>query len=167
MPSILSTKQDLPGPTATKHCPHCHEDKPVTDFYNNKHQVDGLQYNCKLCQISAQKKRHLANPFKPLLCNCKNRARRKGWEFNLDEDYLRSIDRDICPYLEIPIYWLKGQGLGARQDNSKSLDRIDSAKGYIKGNVIICSNRANQILSNATAAEMALITVNFHRILND
>ena len=117
--------------------------------------------------MKGQQRRHIANPYKPLLANARIRARKKGWDFDLDEDFLRSIDRDICTYLEIPIYWLKGLGLGARQDNSKSLDRIDSAKGYVKENVIICSNRANQILSNATAAEMALITVNFHHILND
>ncbi len=98
----------------------------------------------------------------------KARAKKKGWDFNLDEEHLKSLDTDVCPYLEIPIFWRYGKSTqGNPQGDSKSLDRIDSAKGYVKGNVIICSTRANMILSNATAAEMALITVNFHRILNE
>jgi hypothetical protein len=88
-------------------------------------------------------------------------------DFDIDEDYLRSLDRDICPYLEMPIFWRWGQGKqpGGSSD-SKSLDRINSAKGYVRGNLIICSTRANMILSNATVEEMETITRNFKRIIN-
>lgn len=48
-----------------------------------------------------------------------------------------------------------------------TLDRIDSSKGYTPDNIIVCSWRANNLLKDATAAEMALLAINFHRILNN
>ena len=39
------------------------------------------------------------------------------------------------------------------QENSVSFDRVDSSKGYIKGNVIVCSWRANRIKNDGTAEE--------------
>ena len=162
----LSTGQI--GLPATKKCRACHETKPLTDFHKDNNKKDKLTCECKVCRCAKQKVAHRKNPHLAILHQVKSRAKRKGWDFNLDEDYIRSIDRDVCPYLEIPIFWRKGFSTSnVRMADSKSIDRIDSAKGYVKGNIIVCSMRANMILSNATAAEMALITVNFHRILND
>ena len=36
----------------TKHCAHCRQDKPVTEFYRDKHTRDGLQSWCKECSNS-------------------------------------------------------------------------------------------------------------------
>jgi len=99
-----------------------------------------------------------------MLADAKIRAKKKGLEFDLTEEFLLSIDRDVCPYLCIPIKW--GAGAGLRSANSKSLDRIDSGKGYTKDNVIICSWRANNLLSDGSIAELSLLVHNFRRILN-
>ena len=54
-----------------------------------------------------------------------------------------------CPILGIEIdYWAD-----TRQENSVSFDRIDSTKGYVKGNVLIMSWRANRIKNDGTAEE--------------
>jgi hypothetical protein len=37
--------------TPTKFCPHCHTDKPVTDFWKMKASKDGYQNWCKSCQL--------------------------------------------------------------------------------------------------------------------
>ena len=49
--------------------------------------------------------------------------------------------------------------------NSPSFDRIDPTKGYVKGNVIIVSNKANVIKSNATVEELERVS-SFYRQLN-
>ena len=60
---------------------------------------------------------------------------------------------EYCPMLGIKLeYFTKG-----RCDNSVSFDRINPLKGYIQGNVIICSDRANRIKNNGTAEELLKI----------
>lgn len=57
-----------------------------------------------------------------------------------------------CPVLGLPLY--RNSGGSAQGPNSPSLDRIDPALGYVKGNVKVISSRANSIKSNATPEEL-------------
>ncbi len=50
------------------------------------------------------------------------------------------------------------------QPNSPSFDRIIPTRGYTKGNVIIISNRANRIKSDATVEELERVA-SFYRQL--
>ncbi len=161
---MLSTQKHstgLIGLPVTKTCSDCGLDLPLTSYHKSRHY-------CKQCKYKSDRERRKINPWGYATANAKYRAKKKGLEFNITPEYIKSIDTDTCPYLNIPIFWNVSTSTDGRAvDNSKSIDRIDSSKGYVKGNVIVCSWRANSILSNATAAEMALITVNFHRILNE
>jgi di/tripeptidase len=90
---------------------------------------------------------------KVMLSYAKDRAKKKGFEFNIDETDI--IVPKECPILSIPIF--KGVGLGKKSGpsgNSPSLDRIDSSKGYIKGNVQVISHKANTMKHNATPEEL-------------
>jgi hypothetical protein len=56
-----------------------------------------------------------------------------------------------CPVLGLELdYFTEGKG---RLENSVSFDRVDPTKGYIKGNVIVMSWRANRIKNDGTAQE--------------
>jgi hypothetical protein len=55
----------------------------------------------------------------------------------------------VCPILGIDLDWFAE----VRAENSPSFDRIDSSKGYVPGNVIICSWRANRIKNDGTVEE--------------
>ena len=91
---------------------------------------------------------------KAILRSAKRRAKMRNLEFNLTiKDF--EIPK-TCPLLGIP---LKSE-YGMSSDNSYSLDRIDSSKGYVKGNVWIISRRANMIKNNATIEELELIVKN-------
>jgi hypothetical protein len=59
----------------------------------------------------------------------------------------------VCPILGMELDWFAE----ARAENSPSFDRVDSTKGYIPGNVIICSWRANRIKNDGTAEEHSKI----------
>lgn len=91
--------------------------------------------------------------------NTKTRARAKDMVFDLTEDYIKSIWTDTCPVLGIPLYSAvyeqgKGRSHSAKpHDNSPSIDRIDPSKGYIQGNVIVMSYRANMIKNCGTLEE--------------
>lgn len=54
-----------------------------------------------------------------------------------------------CPMLGIELDYFAEKA----KENSVSFDRVDSSKGYVKGNVIVCSWRANRIKNDGTAEE--------------
>lgn len=74
-------------------------------------------------------------------------AKNKHWEFTLTKEDLEWPTH--CPILGIELDWFAD----GRSENSPSFDRIDTTKGYVPGNVIICSWRANRIKNNGTAEE--------------
>ena len=59
-----------------------------------------------------------------------------------------------CPILGIPLFRKKGRGYA---DNSPSLDRIKPELGYVTGNVVIVSMRANRIKNNASFKEIVMV----------
>ena len=77
-----------------------------------------------------------------------------------DEEDIPEIPK-YCPVLGIEI---KSNTTNAPLDSSPSLDRIDSSKGYIKGNVRIISNRANRIKSDATIEELRKVLEDYEKI---
>ena len=87
----------------------------------------------------------------------RNRAKRKGIEFNIDEADITIPE--ICPLLEIPIEY----GTKSNYDRSPSLDRIDNTKGYIKGNVWVISQKANAMKNSATFEELKIFSTNILR----
>lgn len=94
-------------------------------------------------------------------CSLKKRAKLKGFEFDLELSDIPQIPK-VCPVLGIPI--ISNDGISAPTDNSPSVDRIDSTKGYIKGNIRIISNRANRIKSDATIDELRMVLEDYERI---
>jgi hypothetical protein len=101
--------------------------------------------------------RCLTDPEGIILSNAKSRAKKKGLDFNITREDL--VCPEFCPLLGIPLMPTKGTGLHAT-DNSPSVDRLDPAKGYIKGNVWIISYRANTIKNSATWQELFSLALN-------
>lgn len=85
---------------------------------------------------------------KKLYSFAKNRASKKNLQFNIDIEDI--IIPDICPVLNIPINSFKN----IHSPNSITLDRINSKKGYVKGNIQVISFRANNIKKDMTAKEI-------------
>lgn len=80
----------------------------------------------------------------------RNNALQKGIPFDLTISDLYPLPK-TCPVLGIPLSY--GGGHGAA-DDSMALDRIDPSKGYVKGNVVMVSQRANRIKNDATPEEL-------------
>lgn len=163
-----------------KVCNKCGELRPLSEFHINKNGRLGRQAKCKSCTnslyyrprkteiIAATRKRRLdpsiksrervwqrnrrrSNPLTRILQEAKWRATKRGIAFSITAGDV-SIP-EICPVLGIPI----GMSVGGRSDGSPSIDRIDTRKGYIPGNVLIVSWRANRLKSDATLGEMRAI----------
>lgn len=96
--------------------------------------------------------------FKLIINNLKSSAKKRNIPFDLTTTDLDEIGIPItCPVLGIPIYYHRGKV----KDNSISIDRIDSKRGYTKDNIVVVSHRVNKLKSNATLEEMKKI-VNFY-----
>lgn len=97
-----------------------------------------------------------------MLRAAKGRAKKACVSFDLSEGDI-SIPH-LCPVLGIPI--LVGQSKAS--DNSPSLDRVMPSMGYVRGNIIVVSNRANRIKNDATPDELRRVADFFEaHIRND
>ena len=87
-----------------------------------------------------------------LLYGAKSRAKARNIPFDLTA---RDVELpSFCPVLGIPLEL----GRGEQVDGSPTLDRIIPERGYVRGNVIVISWRANRLKSNATIEELSLIS---------
>lgn len=91
----------------------------------------------------------------------KARAAKAGVPFNITPDDI--FIPQLCPVLGLPL--LVGQNQAT--DQSPSLDRVIPLLGYVRGNIIVVSNRANRIKSNATVPELRAVADFFERHITD
>lgn len=88
-----------------------------------------------------------------MLQNARVRARKAGVPFTLSVTDIEIPTH--CPVLGIPLFQSIGQRGGS--DYSPSLDRVVPDWGYVPGNVIVISNRANRLKSDASIEELRSI----------
>lgn len=70
-----------------------------------------------------------------------------GHEFNIPFGHIEWVP--TCPILGLELDYFAEK----TQENSPSFDRIDPSKGYVTGNVLIVSWRANRIKNDGTSEE--------------
>jgi hypothetical protein len=94
---------------------------------------------------------------KAMVRAAKARATKSGVPFNLTPEDI--VIPPNCPILGIPII------VGQKQanDNSPSLDRIMPLMGYVRGNIVVISNRANRIKNNALPWELQAVANWLHQ----
>ena len=97
--------------------------------------------------------------FQAMLLKFQNKKRNTHkWEWNIEFGDIEFPTH--CPVLGIELDYLTEEGV--RNEHSVSFDRVDPTKGYVKGNVIVMSWRANRIKNDGTSQEHQLIA-NFMR----
>ncbi len=154
-----------------KKCCKCKTEKENDCFGNCKFYTDGLDIMCKECQharykayyddpqnnMLVKKKENKKNNLElSILIKLKNRSKENELTFNLTKGDI--IIPKFCPILGIE---LKTTNIRP-QDCSPSVDRINNNQGYIKGNIIITSWKANRIKGTADINDMKLIYENFY-----
>lgn len=172
-----------------KTCTKCNIDKEFTEFHKCKVNKDGLYNYCKNCKKeydieyrksdkvqNAQKsntyrdrKREymkyiaITDPRKMLWTSAKSRAKLNKLDFNITLDDI--IIPETCPLLGIKIERKEyGKG-GSFQPNSPSLDKIIPSKGYVKGNIMVISMKANVMKCNATIDELLKFSKNMIKLI--
>lgn len=128
--------------------------KPV--LFCEKHQEHKKKkkpkgWICQSCNNENDRAAHRKDPRPKMLWDAKRRARSQEVPFNLKkEDF---VVPSFCPILGIPIF----VGDGVASENSPSMDKIIPERGYVPGNVVVLSSRANRLKSDATLEELEKI----------
>lgn len=171
-----------------KICTKCKIEKENTEFHKCSVNKDGLYKWCKLCKIEYDKEyrksdkiqnlyksekyrekkkiyeqnRRLNSPEIIMFTWIKNRAKRMNIPFNLNPEDI--IIPEKCPLLEIPIFIKPYKEKGSFCPNSPSLDKIIPELGYIKGNIMVISMKANIMKSNASIEELKIFSKNIQKL---
>lgn len=129
--------------TLNSYCKECYKTYIKEKMYNKR-----LSLENRINERESAFKRRLKNPELEMLNRTRKRALSKNIPFNLEISDI--IIPEKCPILDIP---LKLNRVSAK-DDSPSLDKIDSNKGYIKGNVRVISRLANIMKAHATKEQI-------------
>jgi hypothetical protein len=130
-------------------------------FYQRK---DGyLSSECRTCfrQRSSrnQKARYYAGGVDYHLAyitrNTRQRAKKGGIEYDIDAEFIRTLleaQEGCCAISRVQLTFAKGEG---HIPTNASIDRIDSRKGYTKGNVQLVTCQVNTMKSNLSTTQLA------------
>lgn len=143
-------------------CNWCTETKPVGLFARNRHRANGLDSTCKQCKKSRRDElmtdaRHTTR----LLTSIRSKCNKYDLPFDLTIEDL--IIPEYCPVLNIKLSF---GGSDNNRDDSPSVDRIIPKLGYVKGNIIVVSYRANRIKNDATVDELMTIAQFYKGLVN-
>jgi hypothetical protein len=127
-------------------------------------------YECKKCSLKhvykskytlpeARRQQHRKDPRKVMLINARGRANKNNLPFDINIDDI--IIPEKCPLLNIPIF-VSDKSVSS---NSPTLDRIVCSKGYVKGNIMVISHKANTAKNSLTLNELEILVKNLKRVL--
>lgn len=124
-------------------------------------EVDAKGYDrCKAChrrqQREAKARQRSEDPALALFWLARTRAKQKGMPFTITADDVRSVwpADGKCPVLGIE---LKRGSDKRALDSSPTLDRLNNAWGYERGNIVVLSMKANRTKGSCTARELETI----------
>ena len=136
-------------PDGTRPCKKCGRVLPFSEFHRHAKCHGGYNSVWKECRKPISQAPYQNTSLEKRLYNAaKSRAAKAGREFDIDLSDIAIPT--VCPVLGINM-------------ETPSLDRINSSKGYVKGNVRVISMRANMLKSNATIEELTLIIEDLKR----
>jgi hypothetical protein len=88
-------------------------------------------------------------------------AKQRGLEFDIDESDIPLPEN--CPIFGTPLVRASSNG---KQD-APSVDRIDNTKGYVKGNVVVVSMKANAMKRDATLDQLKRMVAFYEQLIED
>ena len=133
-----------------KRCARCEKFKPFSEFSKRKDKYLNLGTYCKICERLRQDEKEIRVQKKdPLVFigrhfrSYKSSAKKRGIYFNLDKKFLIDLykfQNGLCALSDEKMTFEIGKGRITKLPGNISLDRINSKRGYIKGNVrFVCT----------------------------
>ena len=123
--------------------------RTIIDEFSHKASSSSRYYHRHKDQVrEALKSARKQNPQTWIWRAARDRAKRKKLEFTIHVEDI--VIPKICPVFGVTLEVSEHSA----KDNSPSLDRLDNTKGYIKGNIVVISNKANRLKGDATLQEL-------------
>lgn len=94
---------------------------------------------------------HLTTPEYRMWYRAKKSSYKKDYNYDFNIEVEDIVIPEKCPYIDIN---LSTDICDIKELNYYSIDRIDSTKGYVKGNIQIISKLANTMKNNATIEQL-------------
>ena len=158
-------------------CTKCKISKPNSEFVysKDKRNTKGRTYttSCKNCRnlyakklrenptesfIKSKREQAKKNKLNTVFLSSKGNAKKRGLEHTITKNYIEeiySLQNGVCYYTDKPMHTdLRNK------DNNKdcvSIDRIDSDKGYIYDNIVLCRWQVNKMKIDLSNAEFLQI----------
>ncbi len=142
-------------------CTKCDRELPQADLPWGRVTKDPYQLSyCRKC-LTAQSvfntQKNIDQYLKHRQRGIRSRCKETGVEYALQGGYLADLFRKQsgrCFYTDLPMKVHFGTKKPGARSDSVSVDRIEPDSGYVVGNVVLCTSRANAIKSNCSLAEM-------------
>ena len=177
-----------------KKCNVCGKIKPFDELCRDSSRSDGVKPLCKECKhkkdadywkdnawrltkrnkgykhrsperyqdvLKQQREYKAKNRERSLYLQARKRSEKFSLPFSIAMEDIEIPD--VCPLLGIPIN-KKPSKLNNR-DNSPSLDRIIPSMGYVPGNIMVISYRANRIKNDASLEELERIAASLRAMI--
>lgn len=132
-------------------CKDCGELKRCSDFHKARRFKDGLAIYCIPCARARQRATpnrsatslayRVAHPLQKMVYSVRSSAKKRGLACTITPEDIFVPER--CPVLGIPL--VQSVGTKSRVDGTVTIDRIDNSKGYVPGNIMVVSWRANRL----------------------
>jgi len=155
-----------------KRCRDCGEAKPHSEYHRHKYTSDGCVSYCKACWNKRKRDAYVPQPrerqtpeFKSrmvMLNAARQRAKKKGLPFNIGV-------KDIIIPTHCPVFGfeLRRAKQGEDKSFSPSLDRLLPELGYIPGNVVVVSLKANVMKNNGTLEDIKSVYNFYTNLYNE
>jgi hypothetical protein len=138
----------LKGKRRSAQCAECRKESYYDSAHKNRQRAYDFYHSNKDKCLESSKLRYRNNIAKRLLSAARTRAKKKGIPFGISENDI--IIPKLCPILGLELRVSDN----VMSHNSPTLDRTIGELGYIPGNVLVISAKANTIKSNATLEEL-------------
>jgi len=153
-------------------CTKCNAVKPISSFLRGrKGQKSEYRFSycldCRRAQLYSKLNGNVESYLKDRWNRLVIRATKNNtpiditWEYFLDL-YKRQDGK--CFYTDIVLVCRVGEG---KSRHSLSIDRIDNNLGYIKGNVVLCTNQVNTAKGDFTLDEIKQYMPKWYRRISD
>lgn len=136
-------------PNAIKRCSICKAEKSTLLFHQSNRSRDGCQHRCIECSKALDRKRRSClSPFlRRMVVSARTRANKTGKACDITFEEIRELwnhQNGRCALSGTKMTHDPTPDLrSAQRRNNVSIDRIDSSKGYVSGNVHLVTSQIN------------------------